>query len=63
MYGIRREGGGKWSTPKIKIMYFISSLILLRFFPSDLPVVLMILRERKKSKSEPKRTRKESEQM
>ena len=34
-------------------MYFISSLILLRFFPSDLPVVLMILRE-KKSKSEPK---------
>ena len=30
-------GGGKWSTPKI--MYFISSLILLRFFPSDLPVV------------------------
>jgi hypothetical protein len=35
----------KWSTPKI--MYFISSLILLRFFPSDLPVVLMILREKK----------------
>ena len=34
-----------------KIMYFISSLILLRFFPSDLPVVLMILRE-KKSKGE-----------
>ena len=54
-------GGGGWSTPKI--MYFISSLILLMFFPSDLPVVLMILRERKKSKSEPKRIRKESEQM
>jgi hypothetical protein len=39
---------GKWLTPKI--MYFISSLILLRFFPSDLPVVLMILREKKVKK-------------
>ena len=36
-------GGGKWSMPKI--MYSISSVILLRFFPLDLPVVLMILRE------------------
>jgi hypothetical protein len=36
-------GGGKWSTPNI--MYFISSLIMLMFFPSDLPVVLMIPRE------------------
>ena len=59
IYGHYGEGG-KWLTPKI--MYFISNLILLRFFTSDLPVVLMILRE-KKSKSEPKRTRKESEQM
>jgi hypothetical protein len=57
---LRRGEGGKWSTPKI--MYFISILILLRFFPSDLPVVLMILM-RKKSKSEPKRIRKVSEQM
>jgi len=37
-----------WSTPKI--MYFISSLKLLGFFPSDLPVVLMILREKKSQK-------------
>jgi hypothetical protein len=35
--------GGKLSTSKI--MYFISSLILLMFFPSDLPVILMIPRE------------------
>ena len=35
---------GNWSTPKI--MYFISSLILLRFIPSDLPVVFLILREK-----------------
>ena len=46
-YGHYGEGG-KWLTPKI--MYFISSLILLRFFPSDLPVVLMILREKKVKK-------------
>jgi hypothetical protein len=39
----QKDGGGKWSMPKI--MYSISSVILLRFFPSDLPVVLMILRE------------------
>ena len=38
------RGGGNWSTPKI--MYFISSLILLRFFPSDLPLVFMILIEK-----------------
>ena len=31
-------------------MYFISSLILLRFSPSDLPVVLMILRGKKSQK-------------
>ena len=37
------RGRGQWSMPKI--MYLISSLLLLRFFPSDLPVVLMILRE------------------
>jgi hypothetical protein len=33
-----------------KFMYFISSLILLRFFPSDLPVVLIIQRFKKKVK-------------
>ena len=32
------------------IMYFISSLLLLRFFPSDLPVILIILREDKSQK-------------
>ena len=32
---ITEGGGGEWTTPKI--MYFISSLILLKFFPSDLP--------------------------
>ena len=37
-------GACNWSTPKI--MYFISSLILLRFIPSDLPVVFLILREK-----------------
>ena len=47
-----RGAGGKWSTPKI--MYFISSLILLRFFHSDLPVVLMILREKKGQKESQK---------
>ena len=54
------RGEGKWSTPRN--MYFISSLILLRFFPSYLPVVLMILREKSQKVSQ-KRTRKESEQM
>ena len=47
-----RGAGVKWSTPKI--MYFISSLILLRFFHSDLPVVLMILREKKGQKESQK---------
>ena len=60
-YGGAGGGVSKWSTPKI--MYFISSLILLRFFPSDLPVVLMILREKKSLKRELKRTRNGSEQM
>ena len=45
-------GGGNWSTPKI--MYFISSLILLRFFPSDLPVVFMILIEKQSQRVSPK---------
>jgi hypothetical protein len=42
------------------VFYFDSDIA--KVFPSDLPVVLMILM-RKKSKSEPKRIRKVSEQM
>ena len=32
-------------------MYFISSLILLRFIPSDLPLVFLILREKQSQRA------------
>ena len=50
---IRPLRGGGGQVVNAQIMHFISSPIFLRLSPSDLPVVLMILRE-KKSKSEPK---------
>jgi hypothetical protein len=39
-------GGGGGQVVNAQIMYFISSPIFLRFSPSDLPVVLMILRKK-----------------
>jgi hypothetical protein len=42
------RGGGQ--VVNAQIMYFISSPIFLRFSPSDLPVVLMILRKKQSQK-------------
>ena len=45
-----RGVGGRGECSMPKSMYFISSMILLRFSPSDLPVVLMILKGEKSQK-------------
>ena len=42
--------GGGGQVVNAQIMYFISSPIFLRFSPSDLPVVLMILRKKQSQK-------------
>jgi hypothetical protein len=47
-YGGGGGGGGQVVNPQI--MYFISGPIFLRFSPSDLPVVLMILRKKQSQK-------------
>ena len=60
IYGHHGGVGGVQVVNAQNYVYYLESDIA-KIFPSDLPLVLMILREKKKSKSEPKRTRIESE--